>query len=409
LNTLEDRLRDAYRAAAEIVRPETLPPNATLSRDGHGWRRARLTGRAYRGRSRRRVLIPAAAAVAVIAVAATVSALLPRAVPSIRGRGPATSQTSAPTILSTPSYFVAVNWRVHPTMFVVNATTGAQGAQISLPFPATDLDGVATGDGQTFVVAASPAHGCSTSLYRFSLGADGTVSAMTLFMKVTGVIGDPWSMALSASGQFIAYDTLACGPPPRSVAQQNNETGYLSVLNTVTGQTKQWTYKNTISDWAGTGNVSISADGSVVGFRNTVLDTGAAPGTLAARGRVVVTPGEFGPSVIPGGLNIAPNGQTAYFATFKIANDKPLGNSWQLRTLDLATGQTRLVRSYPGTQGGPAAVTFDPTGRYMVVEYVVNTGPATNPPTTKLALVDIATGQATPLNASWAVDPAIAW
>jgi hypothetical protein len=50
------------------------------------------------------------------------------------------------------------------------------------------------------------------------------------------------------------------------------------------------------------------------------------------------------------------------------------------------------------------AVTFGPTGRYMVVEYVVRTGP-----TTKLARVDTATGQLTQLNASWAVDPAIAW
>jgi hypothetical protein len=70
----------------------------------------------------------------------------------------------------------------------------------------------------------------------------------------------------------------------------------------------------------------------------------------------------------------------------------------------VATGRTRLVASFPGTEGGPAAVTFDPTGRYMIVESVVRTGP-----TTKLGLVDIATGQLTWLNASWAVDPAIAW
>ena len=79
-------------------------------------------------------------------------------------------------------------------------------------------------------------------------------------------------------------------------------------------------------------------------------------------------------------------------------------SSWQLRAFDLATGQTRLIRGFPGTEGGPAAVTFDPTGRYMIVESVVHTGP-----TTKLALVNIATGQLTQLNVSWAVDPEIAW
>jgi hypothetical protein len=405
VNTLEDRLRDAYRAAAETVRPEALPPNAPLSRGGRGRRQASMTGWPHHGRSRLRLLIPAAAAVAVIAVAVTVSALLPRAVPSIRGRGPASSQPSAPAILSTPGYFVALNWTQHPYMFVVNATTGAQGARISLPFPATDLDSVATGDGQTFVVAASPAHSCSTSLYRFSLGADGTVSAMTLFTKVTGVIGDPWSMAVSSTSQVIAYDTLACGPPPRSLAQRNNETGYLSVLNTATGQTKQWTFKNTMSTGSGTGNVSISADGGVVGFRNTVLDTDAAPGTLAARSRVVATPGEFGPSVIPGGLNIAPDGQTAYFDTFRIAGNKPVWGSSAIRVLDLATWQTRPVRMFAGVVGTPAAVAFDPTGQFLLAQYVQRTAPEA----TKLFRLDLATGQATQLNASWAVDPEIAW
>ena len=102
----------------------------------------------------------------------------------------------------------------------------------------------------------------------------------------------------------------------------------------------------------GTGNVSISANGSVVGFSNKVIDTSAPAGSLAAHARVVATNGEFGPSTIPGGLNVSPDGTTAYFATFETANDKPVWSSWQLRAFDLATGQTRLVRSLPGAEGG---------------------------------------------------------
>ena len=71
-------------------------------------------------------------------------------------------------------------------MYVANATTGAQGARISLPFPATDLISVATGDGQTFVVAATAPEGCTTTLYRFSLAANGTPSAMTPFTTSPG-------------------------------------------------------------------------------------------------------------------------------------------------------------------------------------------------------------------------------
>lgn len=301
-------------------------------------------------------------------------------------------------------------------MFVANTTTGAQGARISLPFPATDLVSVATGDGQTFVVAATAPEGCTTTLYRFSLAANGTPSPMTPFTNVAGRISDPWDMAVSAGSQFIAYQTMTCShlsPEQLLKAAQHGQTqrGYLSVLNTVTGRTKQWTYQTRLNEFLpGTGDVSISANGSVVGFSNKVIDTSAPAGSLAAHARVVATNGEFGPSTIIGGLNVSPDGRTAYFATFRTANNKPVWTSRQLRAFDLATGQTRLVRSFPGTEGGPAAVTFDPTGRYMLVESVINTGSAAKPlPTTKLAVVDVATGQLTQLNVSWAADPAIAW
>jgi hypothetical protein len=57
-----------------------------------------------------------------------------------------------------------------------------------------------------------------------------------------------------------------------------------------------------------------------------------------------------------------------------------------------------------GTEGSPSAVTFDPTGGYMLLEHVISTGP-----TTELMRVDLATGQSAPLNVSWAVDPKFAW
>jgi hypothetical protein len=387
VNTLEERLRDAYRAAADTVRPEAVLPSAILSPPDRD--RMRTRG----GRSRRRLLIPLTAATAVIAVAAAVAVLLPRAAPGL-GRGHSALGSSA-SVLLTPGFFVAMSWTQTPSMFVVNAATGAQGARISLPFPAADLTSVATGDGQTFVVAATAAGSCSTTLYRFSLAANGTPGALTAFTKVNGQINDPWAMAVSASGR-IAYQTLACGQPGQ---------GDLSVLDPVTGLTKQWTYPTSVrGSVPGTGNLSISADGSVVGFGNKVIDTNAAAGSLAAHARVVAAKGEFGSSTELGGLNVAPDGQTVYFETNKVAVDKPVWSGWQLRAFDLGTGQTRLVRSFPGIEGSPAAATFDPTGRYMVVEYVVRTGP-----TTKLVRVDTANGQLTPLNASWAVNPAIAW
>jgi hypothetical protein len=403
MNTLEERLRDAYRAAADTVRPESLLPSAIPSLPGRDRRRP------GRGPSRRRLLIPLAAAAAVIVVAAAVAVLLPRTAPGL-GRGHSAPGPAASVLLTTPGYFVAMNWTQIPSMFVVNATTGARGSQISLPFPAADLTSVATGDGQTFVAAATAQGSCSTTLYRFTLAANGTPSAMTPFTKIAGQISDPWDMAVSAGSQFIAYQTMACNhlsPEQFVKAAEDGQTqrGYLSVLDTVTGQTKQWTYQIKLNEFLpGTGNVSISANGGVVGFANEVIDTNAPAGSLAAHARVVATNGEFGASTDLGGLNVSPDGKAVYFETNKVADNKPVWSSWQLRAFDLATGRTRLVRSFPGTEGSPAAVTFDPTGRYLVAESVVRTGP-----TTKLALIDIATGQLTQLNASWAVNPAIVW
>jgi len=407
VNTLEDRLRDAYRAAAETVRPEALLPDAILSPPNRG------RGRPGHGR----LAIPLAAAAAVIALAATGAVLLPRAAPGLGGRStsaggrpssadrqpssadhqPSSARAQPPPApLTTPGYFVALNWMQRPYMLVVNATTGAQGQRISLPFPAKDLTSVATGDGQTFVVAA-PEGQCRTSLYRFSLGVDGTPTALTPFTTVPGVIPTPWDMAVSGSGQTVAYDALACGQrsgPQSGTPQQ----GFLAVVNTATGQTKRWTFQDNTDSG---GHVSISADGGVVGIRNRVLDTSAAPGSLAAHSRVVATDGEFGPSTVLGGLTVSPDGRTGYFSTFRTANDKPVWGSFRLRAFDLATGQTRLVRSFSGVD---VHVMFDPTGRYLLAGSVVLTAP-----TTKLARLDIATGQLTQLNTSWAVNPEIAW
>jgi hypothetical protein len=409
VNTLEDRLRDAYRAAAETVRPETIHSDAILSPPDHARRRARRTGQGGPGPSRRRVLIPLAAAAAVLAVVVAMAVLLPRATPGV-GHGKSAAGKATPVLLTTPAYFVELNWTQHPSMYVINATTGAQGARISLPFPRTDLTSVATGDGQTFIVAATAPEGCSTTLYRFTLAANGTPSAMTAFTTIHRQIGDPWDMAVSAGARFIAYQTMACrdiSPEQLLKAAKGGQTqrGYLSVLNTVTGRTKQWTYRTKLAEFLpGTGNVSISANGSVVGFSNVVIDSSAPAGNLAAHARVVATNGEFGAATDVGGLNVSPDGKTAYFETNKVANDKPVWTSWQLRAFDLATGQTHLVRNFRGTEGGPAAVTFDPTGSYIVVEYVTRNGPTTN-----LVRLDLATGQGASLNANWAVDPEIAW
>lgn len=115
--------------------------------------------------------------------------------------------------------------------------------------------------------------------------------------------------------------------------------------------------------------MSLSADGREVAFSDWVLPTDAPAGNLTSRGRVVARNGEFGRSTALGGLEITPDGRSAYLSTFRVRNDKPAGG-WQLREFDLATGRSRLVHSFPGTSATMAAVTPSPSGRYLLIEYL---------------------------------------
>jgi len=395
VNTLEDRLRDAYRAAADTVRPETVLPGGLRGLDGDGHPPARPGNR---GRSRNPLLVPLAAAVAVTAVVGTVYVLGSHLFARHGGGRPTTAASPA-----TPPFFVALNWTTDPSAFVVNAATGARSARIHLPFPARYFVGVSTGDGRTFVAAEARPGACQTALYRFVLAADGRPSALTRFAAVPGLVSTPWDMAVLGNGRTIVYDTTGCGQPrPREVRR-----GYLAMVNTATGQAKRWTFTEGPAIGSGLlpcgGDTSLSASERTIGFCDRVVPTRAAPGPLALRSRIIAHDGEFGRTTSIGGMDIAPDGKTAYFATFRVKHHKPAGRSWQLRAVDLATGRTSLIRSFPGTQGTEAAAAADPTGRYLIVEYNPHPGG------TRLARLNLKTGRLSQLSAGWAVEAAIAW
>jgi hypothetical protein len=407
VNPLEERLREAYRAAADTVRPETVLPGGVrgLHRDGHP---AARPGR--RGRSRSRLLVPLAAAVAVTVVVGTAYVLGSQ----LFARHGGGRHAAAPT---TPAFFVALYWAPNnPPMSVVNAATGAVGAQILLPNAAGALVGVATGDGRTFVAAADELGACRTALYRFVVAADGTPTTPTRFATVPGLVRGFWGMAVLGNGRTVVYDTTGCQQVTRP-----GETlrGYLAMVNTATGQAKRWTFTERRGDlamlpsgldivWTSLppcyGDMSLSAGQGTIGFCDRVVPTSAAPGPLVQRGGSIVRNTEPGRATIHG-MVVAPDGKTAYFATYRVQHNKRIGRNWQLRAMDLATGQTRLIRSFPGTQGAEPAVAADPTGRYLLVEYKQPTGPRG----IRLARLDLKTGRVTQLNFNWPFNAAIAW
>jgi hypothetical protein len=399
VSTLEARLRDAYNAAAETIRPETVLPGGVGHLPDRTRHSARLTHRF--GASIR--LLPVTAAVIAVTVVAVAAAVLGSHAASGPNRPPATSSTTA----RAGAFLVALNWNVRPSMLVVNTGTGTAVAPVRLPFAAADLRAVATGNGRQFVVAAVRPGDCATSLYRFGLSGAGKPSTMTRLATVPGVIETPWSMAVAGNGRTVAYDSAVCGQRRHLrmglvLKHLVHQAGYLTLVNTATGRAKRWSFET--STGIG-GDVSLSADGQTVGMGDWVVRASESSGRLAQRGRVVARNGEFGSSVIFGGMEISRDGRAAYFSTFRVRHDKPAGG-WQLRVLDLAAGRTRVVRSFPGTLASGGLGAFDPTGRYLLVEYIPNLA---RPQFRRLVRLDLGTGQVRQLHDSWAQDAAIAW
>jgi hypothetical protein len=90
-------------------------------------------------------------------------------------------------------------------------------------------------------------------------------------------------------------------------------------------------------------------------------------------------------------------------STFRNVINAPI-RGWQLRAIDLSTGQIRLVHSCPGHEIF-GALTLDPTGRYLLAEYL----PPSLPGGTLVVRLDVATGKVTALNSAWAVNTALTW
>jgi hypothetical protein len=413
LNTTEDRLRDAYQAAAQTVRPETIRQRAVPPQTVTPGGRRRLRGHIRRGaggggRHTGRLLIPLGAAAAVTAVVVTASLLAQRALPGHDGSRPA---AAAP--LGTPRFLVAMTYEQHPALFVVNAVTGARGASVPLPFPAADLIGVSTGDGRTFVAETERENGCRSTLYRFRVTPAGQPGVMTEFASLPGSSAGFGSTAVSANGQTVAYDALACGAghggPPSPAHPWH---GFVAVVNTATGQARRWPFKVTgqgsgYTALHGTEDVSLSTDGRTVAFSDWVLGPDTPPGPLTARGRVLAATGQFGTRTGLDDVGIAPDGRTAYLGTFRIDEKigKPAGG-WQIRSEDLSTRRSRVLHTFPGDEDSEG-VTPDPTGRYLLAGYVLNHSSGR----TVLVRLDLATGKVTRLNSPWAQDVTVtlAW
>jgi hypothetical protein len=272
MRSLEDELREAYRAVTDTVREEDLP--------GLYERRARR-----RRRDRFSAFAPLAAATAV--VVAIVAGLVVPELLSAPGR-PATP--AAPTVSpaaskTTPPFMIIVRTpNARRPLVVVSAATGRTTATVDVPRKDTAWFDVApTASGTTFIVAATPLRGglCNpTYLYTLTLLASGVPASLRPW-TVPVVRAEIGSLSASADGGTLAFVQTACRGPDQQIGLIRG------------GGMKTWRepYPRFADD------LSLSADGSKLGYaeftvagqgaRVRVLDTGSAPGDATAASTIV--------------------------------------------------------------------------------------------------------------------------
>jgi hypothetical protein len=362
VNTIEDRLRNAYQRASETVRPESLRPYV-LDPDPSAERGLRRLGpSAFRGRFRSLAPLAAAAAVVlVVAVAVTVPRLFPAAAPVAPPFAPVVGGASRPS-----PFLVIVR---PPDIQVVSAATGRVVARLAPPSARIGWSQAVAGPGgrQFLLAATDQFNACrSLQLYTLTLSGTGTVASLrTWSAPMTGqMLGSnnwgPGALAASADGSTIAYVTTNCA-------------SFAASQETITvvrhGTVRTWTS----SAQANPTSLSLSANGSLLGY---VDATTSSPVKSAASAWILPTNSASGPAdqrarkVFTDQLNGGPQAQATVLGAdgstmyLLIAVFDARGNmlTYTVSAYDTATGvRLRVLHTWAG-HGNPAPPGFTAGG-----------------------------------------------
>jgi len=381
LGELEQRLREAFAAAAQSVTPTAISLPRLAGRPEPSWRpwlpwvrsRRRPWDRRLRlPRLYEQVLIPLAAAAAVTVVAIAMTVVVPKALSAARGSHHAQMGSARPHPAPvahaselaagypghrlpsgpTPPYFVGIRQLPAATTSTVSATalavyssaSGRVVANLGQPSQGRYYQAVtALGGDQTFVAAAVPARGtdCRTWFYRFSLSSRGQPTGLAPLSvpDVTGEIGFNNNNALAASGDgnVIAYLASTCTQNPSShvgVIHLDTRTGRTwSTLWPAVPRTLSLSANGTLLSFVG--NPS-SGTGGVWPAEDAVwtLRTDAAPGPVASRYQKVLH--------APGGVQsamLSPTGAITFAMTARTNRRNSAVSNPHLDAYDTATGK----------------------------------------------------------------------
>jgi hypothetical protein len=406
---IEERLRDAYRAAADTIAP-----------DAAGGLRERVVriSAARGGRARRgltgRVVLPLAAAAAVVAAAVLVPAFqsgllaghgsaAPRS-----GRGPGAATPSAvarhtarPTATGkagralavppgAPPFFFASDGGSGTTLYVYRTATAQVVAHLTPPHPGDLFDGiVATSNPLRFVVATGHESVCGSRLYTVRLTAGGQPAGYTP-LPVASLPEDVLSLAATPDGRFVAYAGDGCDDPAGGQ-------GDIGLVNLSSGAVGRWT----APEQEDIGSLSMSGKGTEIGFtvgqtklfnaEAGVLAADSAGGTLAHSAQVIVPGTQLRPAgTVPEAAALSPDGRTMYVcgAGVSVGNTPPPATPDPLLTFSGGT----LTRTAHLGASGSCWLSLDPSGRYLLAQ---TSGGYSTTSTPVVQLIDLATGKAT--------------
>jgi hypothetical protein len=409
--TVEDRLRATTEAVTEAmrpVRPLDLPP--ALAED-------HVSARPRRVRAPRRWpgwLIPLAAAMAVIAVAATLVTVrsLSAAGPGSRP-APASTSTSANGI---PKYYVSLKdagtspkGAVERNAFLADTSTGKQLATFKPPSDALFTNAAGSSDGRTFVLeaAAGPGFGPSGNVKLVTEGG----TDLWYVLRVTPGAAQPFTLTrIRIAATFSGTDTLgaAVSPDDRTLAilsltgeplgkvttSRAKSMLLLRTYSIATGQLLR-TWSAPVTAWIGPpADLTWLDDDRTVAF---VAHTNATreyirtlnttrPGTsLVAGSRPVFSLPEACSSPL-----LASDGKSVICGTGTfLPNSKPACNKGgiELAAYSVATGKLeRVLYRYSGNcRWGSALMVWAKSGTVAIAAIVVTKSVAPYPQVSKLA------------------------
>jgi WD40 repeat protein len=258
-----------------------------------------------------------------------------------------------------PPFIVGLNMgNPRADLAVFSAATGRPLTTVQPPRDMFFRDTAATSDGRTFIIAAeSTAKKCDTWFYKLRLTAQGNAGTLTPFAirEVSGLILSSNGLSASGDGRLITYSAELC---------TDNRRGVIGVANALTGQVRT-SPLNSESAWS----LSLSPDGRVIGFVNTVLYGGDGSIRLLRADEMGRQTAVRVPVILPAGDRIDVNGTIAMSPD----GGTILACSEGQKTAVLAAYNAQtgtllgIVHTWSHVQAAPCELAYAPSGQYVLV------------------------------------------